>query len=619
MDECGSPLSPRRGISPLFAALALAAWAALTFGHGIGSVLAGRLFAWAKVPGTLLPEGGAAGFVRIDRLLVLGFGLLAVLGLTVLAARLGRPGRRCLLEAAAPWAVWGMLAFLAWRCYIVLATELVHFFQYALVGGLACWALGRGRRPQLAFLLATALGALDEAWQHYGLHGGDPHHWLDWSDLMLNALGSAAGVLPFTTLARARGEALAGSFRLVWRAMAVATAVCVPLLLLSPATAARLLGPYPYYPFWSEYDNRKPVHWPSHREGIPLFLASLLVLGSVVEPGRRPLSHGALLCLTVLLALAVHPESRLRGRTVHLQVPSVRVPRAAVPAITVDGALVEPAWQQAARLGPFVESATGRPSVRGSTRARLLWDEKALYVAFEVEDPDVWSRLGGRDTFDANQDEGVCLLIDEGGDEITYYAFELAPSGAVSDLFSLVPGAPLDYNPDNRHIGLVSWDPQGVGAAVRVDGTLSPVAGWASSGVIDQDRGYTVEMAIPWQVFRTTSTPYARSLPPRPGDRWRLDLCRTERPRVPAGELATAAELGAAQVCQRLGISPAKLAQLRASGRLEPATDGRDAYPLSGVLWMEALRRAEYQAWAPTYYEWFHVPARFGVLEFAGG
>lgn len=612
----GSTARPRRSGRGA-AALTLGVWAALAFGHPLGDRWANQGFAWARGPGALVPAGGAAGFARANHVLLGIAAAAAAAGLVWLARSAARCDQKTQWRAALPWAAWGVVALLAWRCYIVLATELIHFFQYALVAGLAARALGRGRHPQGAFLLATGLGAVDEAWQHWGLHAGDPQHWLDWGDMVLNAIGAAAGGLAATTRARLRGQALAGSFHLVWRSVALGAVVAGPLLLLDPATRARWLGPYPVYPVWREYDNAKPVHWPGPREGLAAVLASVLVLGSLVEPGRRALSAGGVLGLGTLLLVAIEPQSRRQGQPVHLDVPTVRVPWSAAPAVVVDGRLDEPAWQTAASVGPLVDMVTGGPGRGGSTRVRLLWDDQALYLAFAVEDADVWVTDAGRDGYDPTYHEGLTVHLDEGSDEVTYLSFDLVPSGVVSEQFSLVPGAAMDYNPDNRHIGLRAWDPPGLQAAVAVDGTLERVASWSSQQATDTDQGYTAELVLPWSVFRTSSTPWLRSLPPRPGDTWRLELARVERPRVAAAAAALpVAPLTAAQVGARLGLSIAGVQALRATCGLHPVADGRDAYAPLAVLWAEASLSTQWQAWAPTGDRWSHVPARFGVLEF---
>jgi hypothetical protein len=77
---------------------------------------------------------------------------------------------------------------------------------------------------------------------------------------------------------------------------------------------------------------------------------------------------------------------------VHESVPIVRVPRATAPR-SIDGHLDTTEWQGAVSAGLFVDNLTGADN-HGSTLARLLWDDDALYVAFEAEDNDPWVRLG---------------------------------------------------------------------------------------------------------------------------------------------------------------------------------------------------------------------------------
>src|SRR5438477_232776 len=55
-------------------------------------------------------------------------------------------------------------------------------------------------------------------------------------------------------------------------------------------------------------------------------------------------------------------------------------------------------------------------------------------------------------------------------------------------------------------------------AAVHVDGTVNQNA--------DRDRGWTVELAIPWTGLTQLARPDGRSLPPKDGDVWRMDFTR---------------------------------------------------------------------------------------------
>ena len=75
-------------------------------------------------------------------------------------------------------------------------------------------------------------------------------------------------------------------------------------------------------------------------------------------------------------------------------VPAVTVTKlASNDKITIDGKANEPEWGGAASTGPFVDVGTGKPNSGGSPvngSARLLWDDKNLYVMYDVKDPDAY-------------------------------------------------------------------------------------------------------------------------------------------------------------------------------------------------------------------------------------
>lgn len=630
--SAASSAAPRRG-STLAVVLALVVWAASTVGHGVGLDLAYRFFAWAQRPGTMHPDGGRAGLQRAEWLL----GGLALLVAAAAIAQLARkvvalrPSRAALLEAAVPWLTWAVLVYLIRLGFIVYATEFAHFVQYALVAFLLCAALG-GERPQLAFLATCGLGFVDELYQHYVLHEvlmEDRTHWMDWSDPLLDALGAVGGVLPFSTLLRLRGEAAArDSWPLARRVIVITAFVLLPLLLLDDVQVSRWLGHYRHHPFWGEFSNDKPTHWPSPREGIPLCVGGLLVCATLVEPRRRGLSLEATLGLLLLVAVAVDPPSRRAGRPVHEDVPRARALRAATPP-TIDGALDDEAWARAAALGPFVRALDGARArtdwVDGApvevalrrTTARVAWDDRALYVAFEVEDPDPWDLERPDDHRDlAEAAEGVAVVLDDGGDEVTYAAFGVTPGGRRWDRFCLIPEAPVDYDPWRPFLPLPGWDARGLEVAVRVRGEVQVLASPLAGGAPGRAEGYVVEAALPWEAFRTDTTPsdltYVR-LPPRPGDRWRLNLFRFERARPDPALAGDGAPLDAAAAEALIGCGPAEFARRVKDGLLVPGPDGR--FPREAVVSSWADHRFELQAWSPTFAGTIHKPAFFGVLE----
>ncbi len=570
----------------LLLCVAFGVWAWSTIAHGYGTDLAHDFFQWSKVPGHLDERGGEHGVRAADFLLRVLFVVLVCVGAVVAIRRfraLTREERRAHLLT---WALWAACVHLLWKSCIVFASELIHFGQYAIVGALLYAGLGRGGRAAAAFLVAVFLGVLDEAWQHWGISiWTEGLRWtgLDWSDMILDAAGAAGGVLLLTT--RPGEDRSKEPARLLGRAVVAIAALLLPLLLLSRATLATLFGTYTYRHAWNEYDIGKAAHWMTPVDGIPLFIASVLIFGLLVSGARTYVTRGAALGLVLLVTVSIDPPSRREGRAVHEDVPTAVARRAAADRIVVDGVIDEPEWAAAQRIGPFVRNEPEYPKhprpadekvPLAGTWARLIWDDRALYIAFEAQDRDVWARTAARDDPRLPGDEVVEIFVDPDGDEITYYEFEFSPLGVAYDLFNYIPESPSDFEPWAQFVGLADWDARDVECKVAVDGTLDAVADWESAGPLDDDRGLTMEIAIPWRAFRSTTTPSERTriqLPPTPGQRWRVGLYRIERPRAAPG----------------------------------------DGKPLSRN---DADRFAQHQAWSPTFRASFHVPARFGIVEF---
>jgi len=98
--------------------------------------------------------------------------------------------------------------------------------------------------------------------------------------------------------------------------------------------------------------------------------------------------------------------------------------------IRVDGRLDEAAWREVPKSQRFVDMVTGDPGFF-DTRVSCLWDDRAFYVGFHVEEPDVRASLTERDSF-------ICLDNDVevfiGGDDC-YYEFEINAFGTVYEVF----------------------------------------------------------------------------------------------------------------------------------------------------------------------------------------
>lgn len=173
---------------------------------------------------------------------------------------------------------------------------------------------------------------------------------------------------------------------------------------------------------------------------------------------------------------------------------------------TIDGDLSDPAWRYADTIDEFYLFNLAKPTY--STKAKLLWDEENLYIAFECEDEDIWGTMKGRDE-PLWEEEVVEAYIDPSGKGNNYKELEVNPLGALIDLNIVEPknGNPGDWQE------LCKWNAEGVKIGVKVNGTLDDRN--------DKDTGWAVEIAIPLSNFA--------SYKPQIGSEWRLQLFRIDR------------------------------------------------------------------------------------------
>lgn len=179
-------------------------------------------------------------------------------------------------------------------------------------------------------------------------------------------------------------------------------------------------------------------------------------------------------------------------------------------AIKVDGKIEEADWQQAAWTDYF-EDIEGhlKPKPRFKTRAKMLWDDQYFYVAAELEEPHVWANLKQRDTV-IFYDNDFEIFIDPDGDAHEYYEYEMNALNTIWDLLLIRP-----YRDENGAVN--AWDIKGIQHGVWIDGTLNDPS--------DVDKGWQVEVAIPWSVLKECAH---KPAPPEPGDQWRVNFSRVE-------------------------------------------------------------------------------------------
>ena len=248
---------------------------------------------------------------------------------------------------------------------------------------------------------------------------------------------------------------------------------------------------------------------------------------------------GWLLALLTFLPVAVAvaeepwpfpwPESRIARYTAR---------RAAGP-IALDGRLDEADWKAAEKSPRFSDLVRGQPGIH-DTRAAVLWDDVNLYVGYWVEEPFVEGTLTERDSL-IYKNNDVELFI-AGRD--AYYEFEINSLGTIYEVFFIweeayqksgyvklpefdrtqATGFAPSRASGSRTIPAAPASATGTGtfpgcsSAVHVDGTVNDNS--------DRDRGWTVELVIPWTGLAQLARPDGRSLPPKDGDVWRMDFSR---------------------------------------------------------------------------------------------
>jgi len=183
--------------------------------------------------------------------------------------------------------------------------------------------------------------------------------------------------------------------------------------------------------------------------------------------------------------------------------PSYEVARAVSPAERLLAA-DEAAW---AAASPIDWGPAPYP-----TRFRALWSDAGLFLRFDATDPSPWHTMTKRDEH-LWDEEVVEIFLDPDRSGRDYYELEINPANVVCDLRMIAPW------PDKK--GDIDWNLAGLETRVL------PLRGPAPAA---SARGWTATAFLPWSGFRSLPSARALSLPPRPGDAWRFNVFRIERP-----------------------------------------------------------------------------------------
>jgi hypothetical protein len=171
--------------------------------------------------------------------------------------------------------------------------------------------------------------------------------------------------------------------------------------------------------------------------------------------------------------------------------------------VTIDGRLDETDWTSAHATSRFVDTVGGGPGPF-TAASRVMWDEQNVYVAFEVLDDYLHNTITERDGHLWEQD-AVEIMVDPDGDGLHYFELQVSPTGNIFE-------TAYDSRRVPQPIGHADWDSHMV-ARANVEGAANDDAA---------DRGYTVELSIPWSAFRYGDMPETAA--PPAGSSWRFNF-----------------------------------------------------------------------------------------------
>lgn len=186
----------------------------------------------------------------------------------------------------------------------------------------------------------------------------------------------------------------------------------------------------------------------------------------------------------------------------------------------LDGNLNDVAWQQVPFTEPFVDIAN-HVKPRFETRAKIRWTDDALYVAAQLEEPDVWANVTKHDDV-IFHDNDFEVFVDISGSNAYYKETEVNALGVTWDLSLNKPYGDGGGENSSRTLGAHGFDMANMVlplmARARVRGPINDPA--------VRNGGWSVELRLPFVGLKLNNT--VQNYTPRPGEFWRINFSRVE-------------------------------------------------------------------------------------------
>ena len=180
--------------------------------------------------------------------------------------------------------------------------------------------------------------------------------------------------------------------------------------------------------------------------------------------------------------------------------------------ISIDGKMDEPSWQKAETrtLDYYYRWDKVPVPDKQKTVFRMLWDEENLYLFYECKDSCLTAREKNHDSEPYYDDCAEFFCIPVADSLNIHFAFELNLYKVAYDFvqfenfYNGKPAVIKSYNPAYK-------------VGVTYEGTLNDDT--------DKDKGWKMEIAIPFSVFANTNSFF----PAKKGTRWTFQAARQDR------------------------------------------------------------------------------------------
>jgi len=154
--------------------------------------------------------------------------------------------------------------------------------------------------------------------------------------------------------------------------------------------------------------------------------------------------------------------------------------------LKIDGELNEKAWLDS-RWSDFFINIEGelKPAPATKTRVKMLWDEKYLYIAAELQEQHIWANKRPEKDI-IFRDNVFKIFIDPDNNMNDDFEIQINPQ---NNMLFLIMNKPYR----DGGVPVSGWEPIGYQSAVKINGTINKSE--------DIDNGWTAEIALPLSAF----------------------------------------------------------------------------------------------------------------------